>query len=71
MKKKDCVLSDRSGSEKGVNCHEQVVKEFGQEWSVFDHSGADTGELKRIFNLYFSVFPWEKLGKNGHIQGST
>src|SRR5258705_2398543 len=43
------------------NIDEQVVSDFGKEWSQFDQSGAPLDELKRNFEEYFSLFPWNRL----------
>jgi ubiquinone/menaquinone biosynthesis C-methylase UbiE len=44
-----------------VNTDEKVVADFGLEWTKFNQSGADLGELKTIFDDYFSIFPWTQL----------
>ena len=43
------------------NRDDAVVKGFGQEWNVFDHSDARTEGLERSFAAYFAIFPWAKL----------
>lgn len=43
------------------NRDESVVRDFGREWSAFDQSGVAPAELKRIYNAYFVIFPWEEL----------
>ena len=43
------------------NLDPAVVKGFGQEWSRFDQSEVAQGELRAIFDAYFSVFPWGTL----------
>ena len=47
-----------------INKDEKVIKEFGDEWTKFDHSNLDKAKLKESFNQYFSIFPWEKLRKD-------
>jgi len=42
----------------------ETVKSFGDEWSLYDQSGLSVGEAQRIFDEYFSVFPWDDLPKN-------
>ena len=46
------------------NIDDEVVRDFGKEWSRFDQSGADPGELQEAFEGYFSVFPWNTLPPN-------
>lgn len=41
-----------------------TVKSFGDEWSRFDQSELSDTEASRIFNEYFSVFPWDRLPDN-------
>jgi SAM-dependent methyltransferase len=43
------------------NIDEQVVSDFGKEWSQFDQSGVPLDELKKNFEEYFSLFPWDML----------
>jgi SAM-dependent methyltransferase len=43
------------------NIDEQVVSDFGKEWSQFDQSGVPLYELKKNFEEYFSLFPWDML----------
>jgi ubiquinone/menaquinone biosynthesis C-methylase UbiE len=42
----------------------RTIAGFGDEWSRFDQSGADTEELKRLFDSYFAIFPWRELPAN-------
>lgn len=44
------------------NVDKQVVAGFGDEWSRFDQSELSEDELQRMFDNYFNVFPWERLG---------
>ena len=46
------------------NVDEQVVASFGREWQKFDQSGLSDGELRRIFDDYFELFPWAELPQN-------
>jgi glycosyltransferase involved in cell wall biosynthesis/ubiquinone/menaquinone biosynthesis C-methylase UbiE len=46
------------------NIDDKVVKDFGREWSRFDQAGISYDELKKIFDSYFAIFPWETLPKN-------
>ena len=43
------------------NINEQVVRDFGREWSQFDQSNVPSDELHRRFHDYFALFPWETL----------
>jgi ubiquinone/menaquinone biosynthesis C-methylase UbiE len=54
-----------------VNIDRKVVEGFGDEWSRFDQSELDAGELQRTFDGYFRIFPWEALpaGAQGFDMG--
>jgi SAM-dependent methyltransferase len=41
------------------NIDHDVVAGFGDEWSRFDQSGVRSDELERMFDEYFSIFPWD------------
>lgn len=43
------------------NVDEKVVAGFGDEWSRFDQSQLSRGEREKMFENYFSIFPWDKL----------
>jgi SAM-dependent methyltransferase len=45
----------------GRNADDATVAGFGDEWSTFDQSALDPGELDALFAQYFAVFPWEAL----------
>jgi ubiquinone/menaquinone biosynthesis C-methylase UbiE len=47
-----------------ANADSKVVAGFGDEWSRFDQSELTAAELQRMFDNYFNIFPWEKLGPN-------
>jgi ubiquinone/menaquinone biosynthesis C-methylase UbiE len=36
----------------------KTVEGFGDEWSRFDQTGMSDEDTKRLFESYFSVFPW-------------
>ena len=38
-----------------------TVDGFGDEWERFDQSELNSEEALRLFELYFSVFPWKDL----------
>jgi ubiquinone/menaquinone biosynthesis C-methylase UbiE len=46
------------------NAVKDVVDGFGDEWSRFDQSALSSTELEEISQDYFSIFPWDKIGKN-------
>jgi SAM-dependent methyltransferase len=51
-------------TEKGAkqrNLDEAVVSGFGDEWTRFDQSAVPPEELRRAFEEYFAIFPWESL----------
>ncbi len=52
-----------SNSEQSVhhNLDKKVVTGFGEEWSTFDQAILSQEEQAKIFNSYFSMFPWKKL----------
>jgi ubiquinone/menaquinone biosynthesis C-methylase UbiE len=43
------------------NVDEKTVRGFGQEWSAFDQTGLSADEQQRLFEAYFSIFPWNSL----------
>lgn len=47
-----------------ANTDKDVVAGFGDEWSRFDQSELSDGERQRIFDEYFSIFPWDGLPQN-------
>lgn len=46
------------------NIDQEVIDDFGDEWSKFDQSYLSTEEHLFQFNCYFSIFPWEKISEN-------
>jgi ubiquinone/menaquinone biosynthesis C-methylase UbiE len=44
-----------------TNLDAGVVRGFGDEWTRFDQSGLPPEEHRRVFDLYFNVFPWSEL----------
>ena len=46
------------------NLDKDVVAGFGDEWSRFDQSALDEAELRRMFDNYFNIFPWNALPEN-------
>jgi SAM-dependent methyltransferase len=43
------------------NIDDKTVKSFGDEWARFDQSDMSDSEAEKIFNEYFSIFPWSSL----------
>jgi SAM-dependent methyltransferase len=43
------------------NIDESTVRGFGDEWERFDQSVLSSAERQKIFDSYFSIFPWKKL----------
>lgn len=39
----------------------EVVEGFGDEWSRFDQANLSDVELQKMFDNYFSIFPWAAL----------
>ena len=46
------------------NQNENVIKDFGQEWERYNQRSIDKKELLSLYKNYFSIFPFEKIGKN-------
>jgi ubiquinone/menaquinone biosynthesis C-methylase UbiE len=46
------------------NLDKNTVAGFGDEWERFDQSELTKTEREKIFNAYFSIFPWGKLPSN-------
>ncbi len=51
-------------SRESHNLDIKVVAGFGDEWSRFDQSALTADELGRMFDNYFSIFPWDRLPAN-------
>lgn len=43
------------------NTDANVIEGFGDEWSRFDQSELSVEEHQRLFEAYFSIFPWDSL----------
>ena len=46
------------------NSDPKTVASFGAEWSRFDQQSLSSQEAKKVFEEYFSVFPWAELREN-------
>jgi SAM-dependent methyltransferase len=43
------------------NIDSETVDSFGDEWARFDQTGMSDNEALKVFDDYFSVFPWDAL----------
>jgi SAM-dependent methyltransferase len=57
----DFALTARIQSSGDRNIDQRVVDGFGEEWSRFDQADVDEKELRRGFDEYFAIFPWDRL----------
>src|SRR5204862_4611264 len=39
----------------------KTVEGFGDEWSAYDQKDLPLAEHRKLFNEYFSIFPFERL----------
>ena len=46
------------------NIDNQVVRDFGSEWSRFNQSQLTIDDHEEMFNSYFDIFPWNELKPN-------
>ncbi len=46
------------------NADHDVIDHFGSEWSRFDQSSLSDSERQPLFDQYFNIFPWDRLGVN-------
>jgi ubiquinone/menaquinone biosynthesis C-methylase UbiE len=46
------------------NIDPKTVEGFGDEWARFDQSGMSENDTTRLFESYFSIFPWDILSKD-------
>lgn len=44
-----------------ANIDPRTVAGFGEEWAAFDQSKLDDAEWQRLFERYFSIFPFDEL----------
>jgi len=47
-----------------MNIDNQVVRDFGSEWSRFDQSSLSDEDHRKMFESYFHIFPWCNLSLN-------
>ena len=50
-----------SADTSALNLDRAVVEGFGEEWSRFRNELLSLGELREMFDLYTSIFPWDDL----------
>lgn len=57
------MSTPRSGPDAAAarNLDPRVVESFGHEWEAFDQTGTSAEELRRLFDAYFAIFPWDAL----------
>ena len=44
-----------------INYDQQTIDSFGQEWQKFDQNKLSDSEVNKLFDKYFSIFPWNKI----------
>ncbi len=49
------------------NVSDEVIEGFGLEWEKFDQGKLRIEELKKVWEDYFRLFPWDKLPPDGGI----
>jgi ubiquinone/menaquinone biosynthesis C-methylase UbiE len=45
-----------------ANADPDVIAGFGDEWGRFDQSRLAERERRELFDAYFAIFPWERVG---------
>lgn len=53
----------KAASQKERNIDQRVVDDFGKEWETFNQSALSETDLRKAFNQYFHIFPFDKIGK--------
>jgi SAM-dependent methyltransferase len=54
-------VKNKSDLKPKKNIDTRTVSSFGDEWQRFDQSDLSDSESKKIFQDYFSIFPWDSL----------
>jgi SAM-dependent methyltransferase len=44
-----------------MSVHDRTVEGFGAEWAKFDQAPLDEDDLRKLFEAYFAIFPWDSL----------
>jgi SAM-dependent methyltransferase len=57
-------LNQYSVESESADLSRRVVKGFGEEWSRFTNQALSDHELREMFELYATVFPWLDLPEN-------
>jgi SAM-dependent methyltransferase len=60
MKSGEVSQSDAAAS----NADARTIVDFGREWATFDQHDLPPDEQRRLFEEYFSLFPWADLPRN-------
>lgn len=47
---------------RSTNIDPDTVAGFGSEWDAFDQHDLSPDEQQRLFDAYFSTFPWDRIG---------
>ena len=55
------VAMAKEPSARGDNANLQVIEGFGDEWTRFPQDRLPAAERRRLFEAYFSVFPWHRI----------
>ena len=58
------MKTDLNRPQQSANLDKNVVEHFGKEWHAFTNNERPFDDLKKEFDGYFSIFPWEKLPEN-------
>lgn len=58
------VRLDPSTGKIGDNVDRRTVEGFGKEWAAFDQTHFTGEEYQRVFDSYFSLFPFDELPAN-------
>ena len=43
------------------NSDKNVVKDFGEEWNKYPQDSIDDAQLKKAYDQYFNIFPFDQL----------
>jgi len=64
-------MDTASSHDQGSNVDDQVVRDFGLEWSRYRQAHLSEADHLAMFEDYFSLFPWDKLplGARGFDMG--
>lgn len=47
-----------------MNLDIKTINSFGEEWQHYNHLNTENGIIKKYFNDYFDIFPWNLISKN-------